>query len=289
MAATTKKARSWCFTLNNYTLPAEEQCQALVTEHGDATYIIYGREVGAEGTKHLQGQVVFKHAVTFNTAKQRLPYGCHIEPTKDLHASIAYCKKEGEWIDVGVAPKPNLAGRDNGGGAANQERWSVALQQARDTGEVEDAQIAFQHARTVDYIHQREVMKRERVDTNETHLWYFGASGTGKSRKARTDWPDAYLKMCNKWWDGFEDHDVVLIEDFDVAHRVLVHHLKIWADRYPFLAEKKGAATRIRPRLVIVTSNYHPKDIWSEPGDLEPILRRFKCVEFKMLEANDLS
>lgn len=165
-------------------------------------------------------------------------------------------------------------------GKAEQDRWSNALTQARDLGKVEDPEIAFKHARVIDYLHHKELRERELQDTEDTMEWYYGASGTGKSRKARTENPQAFLKMCNKWWCGYETQEVVLIEDFDVKHDVLVHHLKIWADRYPFPAEIKGSTIVIRPKKIIVTSNYHPDQIWHKDSDLEPILRRFRVTKF---------
>lgn len=114
----------------------------------------------------------------------------------------------------------------------------------------------------------------------ENH-WFWGKSGTGKSVTARRDFPDFYTKGCNKWWDGYQDQPAVLIDDFGKCHDVLGYHLKIWADHYPFTAEVKGCAIFIRPKHLIVTSNYHPKEIWpNDPSILEPILRRFKVTEF---------
>eukprot|EP00965_Chrysotila_dentata_P023491 778740-Pleurochrysis_carterae.AAC.1 len=52
-------------------------------------------------------------------------------------------------------------------------------------------------------------------------------------------------------------------------------------------AERWSALSRIRPKLAIVTSNYHPKDIWFDDATVEPILRRFKCIEFKGINISE--
>lgn len=87
----------------------------------------------------------------------------------------------------------------------------------------------------------------------------------------------------NKWFDGYQGEDAIILDDFDKSHHYMGFHLKIWGDRYAFVAEHKGGSKMIRPKHCVVTSNVAPWDIWADDATLQPILRRFKVVHFKTL------
>jgi len=57
--------------------------------------------------------------------------------------------------------------------------------------------------------------------------------------------------------------------------------LKLWTDKWRFTAKVKNGHSFLRPEAFIVTSNYHPRDIWSDPKFLAPLLERFDIREFR--------
>jgi len=94
------KARSWCFTLNNYDDAAVEILAQL-----ECKYIVYGKEKGDSGTPHLQGYVVFPNPIGFNSVKGKLPSGCHIEKARGSPKQASdYCKKDGDFVERGDCP-----------------------------------------------------------------------------------------------------------------------------------------------------------------------------------------
>ena len=246
------KYRNYCFTLNNPTPEDEVYLQGVACK-----YIKYGRECGASGTPHLQGMIIWNAQKT-ETAARKLLKRCHVEVMLSLTGSMAYVEKDGDVFENGTPPQLQSVQ-----GEKEISRWKDArLAAGEDRLDDIPDDIRFKCYSAVEHFRSIGAKARHLPDTETQHLWYYGRSGTGKSRKARTDFPEAYLKMCNKWWDGYTDEKTVLIEDLDKHHDKLCHHLKIWGDRYPFLAEHKGGARKIRPDLVIITSNYHPNQIW---------------------------
>jgi hypothetical protein len=119
-------------------------------------------------------------------------------------------------------------------------------------------------------------------------VWYWGGPGTGKSRKAREEYPEAYLKAQNKWFDGYAGEKEIILDDLDkLGGDKLGHYLKIWADRYACTAEVKGSTVNLQHRVIVITSNYHPDTMW--PDDEEMLLaikRRFKITKFANLPTN---
>lgn len=112
------------------------------------------------------------------------------------------------------------------------------------------------------------------------NYWLCGSAGTGKTRWAYDNNPNLYVKNINKWWDGYNLEDTVLLDDWDPRHEMLTQHLKIWADRYVFRGETKGSSMLCRPKRIIVTSNFTIEECFSKPEDVEAIKRRFKVKHF---------
>lgn len=95
-----RKAKRWCFTINNYT---DEHINALTAL--PSVYCIWGKETApTTGTLHLQGFVVFENA-RHRTAVVADIGGGHWVPANgtSLQAS-EYCKKDGSFTERGILP-----------------------------------------------------------------------------------------------------------------------------------------------------------------------------------------
>jgi len=263
------RSRNFCFTLNNY---SEDVYQHLLSV--ECKYVVIGKEVGESGTPHLQGFISFKDAKSLSSLK-KINVHAHWEMCKGLPSqNRTYCIKDGNFEEVGTIPKdPTDKGK------MEQEAWADALKCVQE-GRLEDVRpdILCRNLKQVEYAADRiraNKRKLEDLSGEVVNEWIWGPTGTGKSHTAREENPGLFAKLSfAKWFDGYEYEDVILIEDVDLSARDHPGQYKIWLDKYVFPVEVKGRALKIRPKKVIITSNYHPSDIWEDENALKPILRR---------------
>lgn len=247
----------------------ERQIQ-LFNNHVD--FHIYGRERGSGDIpyRHVQSAFRLKKKMRFSAVKNLLPDQVHIEPMRGTWTqNVEYCSKEGDFDFYGEQP-------DDDNGQRESNRWKRARENAA-SGNFEevDDQIYVQYFRNIIGIRAYATHDTSTLE-KPTGWWIYGVPGSGKSHKARNEFGGSvYLKGANKWWDGYQDQENVVIEDLDKSHDWMANLLKCWMDIYPFSAEIKGGVMQIRPKRIICTSNYSLEDIFgSNPVDVLALRRR---------------
>jgi hypothetical protein len=273
---------NWCFTLYPDAYENKRAARADVAAMGEeAKYLVAGREVcPSTKRKHYQGFVIFKERVRFTALKKKYDPSIHWEPTKGtVQQNFEYCTKEdNDPIVYGERPEFESAGE------REKARWSEARKAASE-GRLDDVddQIFVCHYGNIRKI-ASDLTKSTTWLEELDHFWLWGVPGSGKSHKARTHWTEEFgepfLKGLNKWWDGYKDHRLVVLEDIDTSHAWMAQLLKVWSDKYPYPAEVKGSVLgSIRPAKLVVTSNYSIDDIF-DPVDAMALKRRFNIQHF---------
>lgn len=267
---------NWVFTLNNPSAGDLDRLLGVSTR-----YCIIGEEVGdVTGTPHLQGYMAFS-SLKGLTGVRKLEPRAHWDVAKgDAAANQAYCSKGGTFHERGEMPMSQLQK-----GLGEKARWKevISLSESGDWEQIKEKHpsVYVNSLSKLQLINKKRPRSLETLDGDTNHEWFVGPPGSGKSKTAREENPGAYIKDPSvKWWDGYNGEDVVIIDDFDKYQVKQGGDMKRWMDRYPFQAEFKGGYELIRPKKVIVTSNYTPAEIWDDVQTQLAILRRVKTRIF---------
>jgi len=266
------KSKGWVFTLNN---PTVDDVNLLLNVEKETTYLIYGIETGIQGTLHWQGFCRFNFTTGLARCRQLLPRAHWEVQRGTTKQAIDYCKKDGKFFEWG---EPPLSAGDK-----TKQVWSNIIA-AAERGDIE--YIKQEQPGIYFRYHERIISMRVRnpgilPGDSLPHEWWYGPTGTGKSRAVWDLYPDHYQKDLNKWWDGYDGQDVVVIEEWAPKNECTASYLKKWADRYPFSGQIKGGTLqKIRPRKIIVTSNWTIEECFPDEQDQEPLKRRFTVKYF---------
>jgi len=293
------RSRNWVFTLNNYT---EEQLDALrtIVDRGLAKYIGFQPERGANGTPHLQGCVVFGTSITLGAAKARMPGQPHLERMLGTFEQARdYCRK--------VDSRDGAAGFGFGEfgdpplGQGTRTDFEHARDVLRDGGNMRDLaeshpSLVIRYGRGLQSMQSLFASPRDPAQ-GPAVKWFWGPTGSGKSRAAFEEAGDhAYYKMPgNKWWDGYEQQPVVVIDDYRRDMCTFSELLRL-LDRYPHRVEMKGASIQFSSTTIIITSPKDPACTWEgrSDEDIAQLVRRVtevrhfpgEVVMFPIFEGN---
>lgn len=245
-------------------------------------FAFFGREqCETTGAWHAQGYLEFQSRTALSVVKsyEDKEFVGHWESAKATYQlNWDYCTKvDKNPLICGTLPKSAV----KEGGTQEKKRWKDTLEAAKEArwNDVPaDLMIRY-----VGNLHKIAAMHCKQPEPLEDYHaeWIYGEPGSGKSSYAWKQYPEMFPKPANKWWCGYGRQEVVIIEDIDkdsIERENLTQLLKaFWLDKIAFIAETKGSSLGfIRPKKIIITSNYRVEECFKNPKDAVAVARR--CV-----------
>ncbi len=267
--------KAWCLTLNNYTESQFESLKEIASDETVTAYAVIGKEVGENGTPHLQMYWQFAKKQRLQQVKNTLGINAlHCEERRGTPKQASdYCKKDGLFFEIGSISYSGK--RSDLDSLVSDIKSGKRLKDLKETHGV--SLIKYDRG-----IRSYLGLMSEPVERADVcGVWIWGPPGAGKSHYVRNAAPfndDLYIKAQNKWWDGYEGQKGVLLDDFDILDKdgsnPFGHLIKIWTDKWKATGEIKGGTVNLQHDKFYVTSNHRLDECFS--GVLyEAIRRRF--------------
>lgn len=241
-------------------------------------FLIWEKEIGEEGTPHIQGYVRFKVRKTLQGAKRLICAEAHLEPARGSEGdNIVYCSKDravaaDDWGEFGV-PDPNIRqGRRTDLEAVISDviigspvhllflcLMKVAGQPLHQIAQCHPQEWIKYHNGIVDLHRQLAPAVPIRRDVHTTILW--GTTGVGKSHRVLSKYPDSFIVLPGR--DPFGSYcgeKTVIFEEFDFEKwtiQEMNRFLDVWKCKLDCRYFDKHAMWN----KVFIISNLHP-DKW---------------------------
>lgn len=249
------------------------------------SYLCWGEEICPEtGKDHFQCYVYLKSCKTFNAIRNILAPR-HVKACKgDAESNRSYC--QGDHTNHEGKYKPlNDVFKEFGTfpvqGARNDIKKTLALIKTGKTNirEIISTGVSYQSIRLAEL-----QLKYFEPARNHKPLisWFWGPADTGKSKAAALQYPDAYWCMdSTKWWEGYDAHEDVVIDDFRTDFCTWRSLLRL-LDRTPYRVECKGGSRQFVAKRIIITCPVPPETLYAyivhEGEEIYQLLRRISNV-----------
>lgn len=265
-----KKYRGWMLTINN---PTEEDEEIL--KEDKYKYLVYQIEKGEEEeTEHIQAFLYYENPRIW--PKKRYPTA-HIEVSRCITASIKYCQKE----DTRVRGPYEFGTKPEQGRRTDLEELAKEIMEGKKKPE------DFAKINPMAYVRYHkglqalsELNKKHRdMNVKAKVIWLWGKAQGGKSYWIYQNLPglSVYPKDATKWWNNYEQEDIILIDDFETQTWGYRDFLRL-LDRYPYQAQNKGGYLKINSKYIVITCEYPPEELWEAGNKLDQVIRRIDEV-----------
>jgi len=249
--------RAVCWTLNN---PEKDERGVKLLEllRKHCSYYVYGEEVApTTGTQHWQGYCELEKQMATTVVNKWSDWHC--EPRRaSADKAIAYCKKEGKWVEFG---DPKKAGKRSDIIALKELAITEGL------AAVAAAADSMQQFRLCEvYMNYHSPARDPSIEPDVTYIT--GPSGSGKSRLAYDMLSDKryYVKDETQWWTGYNGEEWVIMDDFRdswMTHNMFIRLI----DRYPMRVKVHGGLVQLRATKWILTSVIPPDHLYAHVPD----------------------
>lgn len=268
-------SRERCFAFTDFVLDKE----FYLAMKEKFKYIVIGEEkCPTSGKTHWQGFMILKNRMSEKAMITLLEDGrrirkMYVDSTPE--ANIKYCKKDGKIIlELGEEPKGS-------GHRSDLDQLKEMIIEKKTPKEIFEEQPG-------NFIRYNKGISAAMTLYQEKRNWqmdvriYWGKPGTGKTRSVHDEFgDDLYVKMNNKWWDGYNGEKAVVFDDFDPLNcfnSTFDWYLKL-LDRYNMKVETKGGSCEFRSKTIIFTSNFDPDTWFEDKANRAAFFRRVNLIK----------
>jgi len=272
------RLRRFVFTLNNW---SQEEYQSLrgLPQSKPIRWMVIGKEVGENGTHHLQGACCLSSQIAFSTIKTWPGLvRSHLERMNGTpQDSLVYCsKQDSDPFVYGTLPQQGK--RSDLQDAVDEIHDGKTLRELAVTQPV--AVVKFFKGLTV----LRSLIRPKR-DGRPYVYWLHGPTGSGKTRTAFEIGQDiggqdgVWISSGGlRWFDGYDGQPVVIFDDFRSKNLHFSFLLRL-LDRYPMQVEFKGGFVNWEPKWIFITCPDPIGTVFSSrqehiPEDINQLKRR---------------
>lgn len=277
---------NYIFTYNNYTNEGEEALKQWLAVN--CKYAIFGHEVApSTGTPHLQGYLSLRKKMRMTTLQgkmREIKVNLSLQVAKaSANENRVYCTKadSDNFFEVGDINQCSSVRSDLREVAENIKKGKRIDEIFDENGST----FIQYHAgiKAAVALVEKKLCPKERDITVSV---FCGNAGTGKTHTA--------VNICNAmgmeyyianspqgglvWWDLYEREPAVIIDDF--KGWIKPHDLFRILDKYQLRLPVRGAVRYAYYTHVFITSNYHPREWYSDEVifEREALFRRLHNI-----------